>query len=69
MNAPALPDVDLQCTLVRLIEVYSVGRVVEAMGVCCELRACAMPNNDGATRRMREFGLQLITLSERAFAL
>ena len=71
MNAvtPQPPDYELQLTIARLIEVYSVSRVVEAMGVCCELRACSMPEHDVATRRLRDFGLQLIMLSERAFAL
>jgi hypothetical protein len=62
-------DHELQLTVARLIEVYSVSRVVEALGVCCELRACTMPEHDVATRRLREFGLQLIMLSERMFAL
>lgn len=71
MNAasPRPPDTELQLTIARLIEVYSVGRVVEATGVCCELRACSMPEYDVATRRLREYGLQLIMLSERMFAL
>lgn len=69
MNAPAMPDMDLQCTLIRLIEVYTVGKVVEALGICCELKACGMHEHDRATHRTREFGMQLIMLSEKAFAL
>lgn len=72
MNAivPRPPDQeDLQLTVARLIEVYSIGRVVEMVGVCCELRACSMHEHDIATRRLREYGLQLIMLSERMFAI
>jgi hypothetical protein len=62
-------DMELQCTLTRLVEVYSIGRVVESLGVCCELKACTMHEHDRATHRLRELGLQLVMLSERAFSL
>jgi hypothetical protein len=62
-------DVELQCTLTRLVEVYTIARVIESLGVCCELRACQMREHDRATHRLRELGLQLILLSETGYSL
>jgi hypothetical protein len=71
MNVPTQHplDMELQCTLTRLVEVYSVGRVIESLGVCCELKACTMHEHTRATHQLRELGLQLIMLSERVFSL
>lgn len=55
---------ELQCALTGLVERHGVREVVEALGICCELRACLMHEQQRETHRVRAVGLQLMLLAE-----
>lgn len=61
----------LRAELERLIEVYTIAAVLEQTAVCCEIKA-SHEMNHGATaaaRQIQGVGLDLMTLSERVYAL
>lgn len=58
-------------SLERLVEVYSVATVLEQLAVVCEIKAAHEQATEQRVpaRKLQEIGLDLMTLSERAYAL
>lgn len=57
----------LRRDLTQMIETYSLNRVLEQLGACCELRSVYTEGVLG--HQLKEIGLDLLTLSERAISL
>lgn len=58
----------LRRDLTQMIETYSLNRVLEQLGACCELRAVYIEHG-ALGHQLKEIGLDLLTLSERAISL
>lgn len=58
----------LRRELTQMVEAYSLNRVLEQLGACCELRS-VYTENAILSHQLKEIGLDLLTLSERAISL